>query len=179
MVVVMLMIVGLVAAMASGGSSASAVSAPAHPAAAVVGTGHPGQAVRTSDATLFSWTPADGLPTGTWPWGQCTWWIVKQGRSGGDHRIHWSGNADQWFANATAAGFPTEPATSPPQPGWIVVFNHGPGADAEVGHVAVVIAATPTSWTVSESNVLGLGVIDQRTFPWPPPAHPEILGWIP
>jgi hypothetical protein len=50
--------------------------------------------------------------------------------------------------------------------GWAA----GAGYDARDGHVAVVTAVTPTSYTVSEMNYLGEGVVDARTVPWPDPS---------
>lgn len=176
------LVIFIVAAAAGGGSSATAgATTSGVVTGAVVGTGSPSPPVVTSDRPLFSWTPPGGLPTGGYAWGQCTWWMAMEGHSGGDHQVHWSGNAYQWYVTAAAAGYRTEPPSVAPEVGWIAVFNHGPGASREFGHVAVVVAAhgPAGAWTVSEANVLGLGVIDQRTFPWPPPAQPQLLGWIP
>ena len=135
---------------------------------------------------LFSWTPAGGEPDATaWPWGQCTWFVVSEGHLGGDHRVTWSGDAWQWYGAAGAAGLATEPPATTPQPGWIAVFARGHGSDSSAGHVAVVVAVAATTYTVAEANVLGLGLIDERTLPLPSAAsdpsqlQPLMEGWIP
>jgi hypothetical protein len=69
-------------------------------------------------------------------------------------------------ANAAAQGVA---ATPTPSVGSVAVWPAGAGYDARYGHVAVVTAATPTSYTVSEMNYLGEGVVDARTIPWPDP----------
>ena len=136
-------------------------------------------AVRTSLRPLFPWTPAGGLPTAGWPWGQCTWLVVYEGHAAGSHRVTWSGNADSWYANARLHGVATQPSGAAPVPGWIAVFAPGHGSDPELGHVAVVVGVQVTSgtYTMAEANVLGLGVVDLRTLSLDG-TSPLLEGWI-
>jgi hypothetical protein len=138
-----------------------------------------GVAVRTSVTRLFPWTPPGGLPTASWPWGQCTWFVVYEGHAYGNHRVTWGGNADSWYANARSQGIPTEPASSVPEPGWIAVYAPGHGSDPHVGHVAAIVGVQVTSgtYTVAEMNVLGLGVADLRTLRLDG-SNPLLEGWI-
>src|ERR1039458_7144456 len=58
---------------------------------AVGGPVPPGKARALPWRALFDWTPPTGEPVGTsWPWGQCTWFVVTEGHAGGDHQVHWS-----------------------------------------------------------------------------------------
>ena len=137
-------------------------------------------AVRISLAPLFPWTPPGGFPTATWPWGQCTWFVVYQGHAAGSHRVIWGGNADSWYANAQSQGVATEPAGAVPESGWIAVYAPGHGSDPTLGHVAVVVGvqATDGTYTIAEMNVLGLGVVDLRTLRLGG-TNPLLEGWIP
>jgi len=167
-------------------ASCDSSSAQAGAGGNVVGPGPAGAAQETTWSPLFAWTPAAGEPNASgWPWGQCTWFVASEGRAGGDHRVHWSGDAWQWYGDAAAAGYPTEPPTTTPQPGWIAVFARGHGSDTGAGHVGVVVGVTGTTYTIAEAHVLGLGVIDERTLLVPSAAsdpsqlQPLVEGWIP
>jgi surface antigen len=88
-----------------------------------------------------------------YPWGQCTWYVASL------RNVYWSGNAWQWAYTAQAAGR-REGRT--PRVGSIVVFGPGHGY-SEFGHVAYVVGVQgPSSFTVDEANMLGLGIVDQR-----------------
>jgi peptidoglycan hydrolase CwlO-like protein len=77
------------------------------------------------------------------PYGQCTWYVASL------RYVDWSGNADDWFANAQAAGHPTG---STPRPGAIVVWGPGNGYSS-YGHVAYVrYVSGPSDFTVDEDN---------------------------
>ena len=148
------------------GSASAASGAPA--ATAIGGTvAAPlhGALVRTTEA-LLPGVPAGGYPD-RFPYGQCTYWAAL------NHLVTWSGNAGEWLANAAAQGISTAQV---PSTGAIAVWPPGTGYDARYGHVAVVTAVTPTSYTVSEMNHLGEGVVDARTIPWP---DGRVLGFIP
>ena len=106
-----------------------------------------------------------------WPWGQCTWYVALRRAEMGEP-VTWGGDAWEWLANAEAQGKPT---SSVPLPGEIVVYRRGGPYDPRYGHVALVVAVTPTSYTVSEANYYGLGVIDMRSIPWP---DPHVAGFI-
>lgn len=88
-----------------------------------------------------------------YPWGQCTWYVASL------RNVYWSGNAWQWAATARAAG---RPEGMTPRVGSLVVFGPGDGYSG-FGHVAYVVSVQgPSSFTVDEANMLGLGVVDQR-----------------
>ena len=88
-----------------------------------------------------------------YPWGQCTWYVASL------RNVDWSGNAWEWAFTARAAG---HPEGMRPRVGSLVVFGPGRGY-SQFGHVAYVVAVQgPTTFTVDEANMLGLGVVDQR-----------------
>jgi peptidoglycan DL-endopeptidase CwlO len=88
-----------------------------------------------------------------YPWGQCTWYVASL------RNVYWSGNAWEWAYTAAAAG---QPEGMRPRVGSLVVFGPGHGYSG-FGHVAYVVAVQgPTTFTVDEANMLGLGVVDQR-----------------
>ena len=131
-------------------------------AAATVATApHPAPATQ-----LFSWVPAGGFPD-RFPYGQCTWWAAY------NRRVSWDGNAGDWLANAQAQGVPTN---STPSVGAVAVFARGGTYSPLYGHVAVVIAVTATTYTVSEMNFIGWGRVSTRVIAWP---DPQIEGFIP
>ena len=130
-------------------------------AAATIATApHPAPAVR-----LFSWVPARGYPN-HFPYGQCTWWAAY------NRHVTWNGNAGDWLANASAQGFHTQPT---PSVGAIAVYRPGSGY-SQLGHVAVVVAVSSTTYTVSEMNFIAWGEVNTRTTWWP---DPHIQGFIP
>jgi surface antigen len=88
-----------------------------------------------------------------YPWGQCTWYVASL------RNVTWSGDAWVWAYTARAAG---QPEGMRPRVGSLVVFGPGRGY-SQFGHVAYVVSVQgPTSFTVDEANMLGLGVVDQR-----------------
>jgi surface antigen len=117
---------------------------------------------RTAD---FSWVPADGYAN-HFPFGQCTWWAAH------NRLVTWYGNAGDWLVNATAQGVPT---TTLPSVGAIAVFRPG-GTYSHYGHVAIVTAAGPSSYVVSEMNAPEWGKVTTRQIAWP---DPEAAGFIP
>jgi len=129
--------------------------------AALGGIANPGHTVRS-----------ELQPTAAgWPWGQCTWYVAIR-RAQMAEPVTWGGNAWEWLANATAKG---KPETSIPAPGEIVVYRRGGSYDPRYGHVALVIGFGPGSYTVSEANYYGVGVIDARSISWP---DPQVAGFI-
>lgn len=103
----------------------------------------------------------------TWPWGQCTWYVAQH------RQVSWRGNAADWLWNAAAHGIATARA---PTLGAIVVFRRVRPYSTDDGHVALVIAVTPTSYSIAEMNFIGSGRIDVRTIGWPDPA---VQGFVP
>lgn len=86
------------------------------------------------------------------PWGYCTWWVAAK------RYIPWSGNAWQWYGNAKAYGYATGGA---PVPGSIYVSWDNP----YYGHVSYVESVSGNSFTISEMNYRGYGIINTRTVP--------------
>jgi hypothetical protein len=107
-------------------------------------------------APLFAWVPADGFPD-RFPFGQCTWWVAF------NRRVTWGGNARDWLANAGVQGVAI---SATPTVGAIVAYRPG-GLYSAFGHVAVVVAVTATTYTVSEMNAPDWGRVDARTIGWP------------
>ncbi|MGH7881788.1 MAG: CHAP domain-containing protein [Candidatus Dormibacteraceae bacterium] len=124
---------------------------------------------------LFSWVPAGGLPGTRFYQGfeeQCTYYAAYQwpGRNG--EGVSWSSNAADWLNLARGQGYQTSPL---PSVGAIAVWPAMRGY-SPFGHVAIVTKVQPDSYTVSEQNFSGPGIIDQRTIPWPDSAA---AGFIP
>ena len=132
------------------GSAAGAVSAAPHAAPA---------------EPLFPSVPPGGFPN-RFPFGQCTWWAAY------NRYVTWNGNARDWLTNAQAEGVVT---ADRPSLGAIVVYRPG-GAYSPYGHVAIVTAMTPASYSVSEMNAAGWGLVSARVIVWP---DPDVLGFIP
>ena len=116
--------------------------------------------MRPADSpALFAWVPAGGYPD-PFPFGQCTWWVAF------NRRVSWGGDARDWARNAQSQGVPSSPL---PSVGAIAVYRPG-GAYSAFGHVAVVVATSATTYTVSEMNAPDWGRVDVRTIAWPDPA---------
>src|SRR5437867_5640608 len=116
-------------------------------------------------APLFPWVPEGGYAD-AFPLGECTWWAAY------NHPVKWGGNAGDWLTNAARLGAVT---TDAPSVGAVVVYRPG-GAYSELGHVAIVTAVGPDTYTVSEMHAPTLGVVSTRVIRWPDPA---VLGFIP
>lgn len=99
------------------------------------------------------------LGRSAFPWGQCTWWVATQ------LPVTWSGNASSWAWGARAAGWWI---SSSPSVGSIAIYRPGMAGAGWMGHVAVVVAVSRGSYTVSEMNYRGLGVLDYRTVGYVP-----------
>lgn len=108
--------------------------------------------------------PARGFSTGTFPFGQCTWWAAFN-----HNGVTWNGNATDWWANSPANLHMSQPAV-----GSIAVWKAGT-AYGMYGHVAIVTAVQQNSFTVSEMNYRGWGVVDQRVTSFP---DPSLWGFI-
>jgi len=88
---------------------------------------------------------------GRFPWGYCTWYVASK------RPVPWIGNAYQWPDNARAMGYQTGMT---PKPGAIMATW-----ESSLGHVAYVEAVNADgSWTVSEMNFVGFGVVSRRTI---------------
>jgi surface antigen/LysM repeat protein len=97
------------------------------------------------------------------PFGQCTWWVASQ------RNIPWNGNAWEWFGQAEAKGRSTgrSPAVGSIMVTWENRFY---------GHVSLVEAVYGDgSWTVSEMNYQGWGIVDRRRIR---PGSVPLIGFI-
>jgi len=111
-------------------------------------------------ATLAA-APEPGGAHGNFPRGYCTWYVSTR------RNIPWTGNAGAWYAAARALGFPVG---SIPQPGAIMVSR-----ESWIGHVAVVESVDGDTFTISEMNYRGFGVVDQRRVRL---GHIPLIGFI-
>lgn len=85
-----------------------------------------------------------------WPIGQCTFWANAYYHQLTGWWVNWSGNADQWVAGASAAGWNV--STAPHVPSILVLMPGVQGASYAYGHVAVVTSIINSS-TVMTSNM--------------------------
>jgi hypothetical protein len=92
--------------------------------------------------------PQPGGTRGQFPWGWCTWYVSSR------RSIAWSGNAREWYAAARALGFGVG---ATPRVGAIMVSR-----ESGYGHVAYVESVNGNTFTISEMNFHGFGVITQR-----------------
>ena len=90
-------------------------------------------------------------PDTRYPWGQCTWWAATRRADIGKPIP----------GSAASAGYTVDGS---PSAGSVIVFQPGVlGASAGYGHVAMVEEVRGDgSILISESNVLGLGVVSTR-----------------
>ena len=116
-------------------------------------------------ATPFAWVPEGGFPD-RFPFGQCTYWAAY------NHPVTWNGDARDWLLNAQAQGVRTARF---PSVGAVVVYRPG-GLYSEYGHVAIVVAVGPGSYTVSEMNAPRWGEVSTRVLVWP---DQSVQGFIP
>jgi surface antigen len=84
------------------------------------------------------------------PYGYCTWYVASR------RNIPWNGNAWQWYGNGAASG---NGVGRTPVPGAVMVTWESP-----VGHVAYVESVNGNTFTISEMNYRGWGVVSSRTI---------------
>jgi len=84
----------------------------------------------------------------SYSWGQCVWYVATR------RAVPMWGNANQWLANARAAGWATG---NVPRVGAIAWTGKG-----YAGHVAIVEAVNGSQVTVSDMNYAGVGVVTTR-----------------
>lgn len=106
--------------------------------------------------------------------GNCTRWVAEQ--------LSWVpggwGDAAMWFSHAQQQGFQTVGPNAVPPAGSIAVWDSSLPGSGGAGHVAEVISATASSFTVSEENWLGLGKTDVRTITSSSPDFGHLVGFI-
>lgn len=84
------------------------------------------------------------------PWGWCTWYVASR------RHVPWGGNAGTWLYHAKAYG---ANIGKTPKPGAIVVTG-----ESRYGHVGIVENVSGSSFTISEMNYRGFGVVSKRTL---------------
>lgn len=87
----------------------------------------------------------------SFPWGWCTWYVASR------RHVPWGGNAGTWLYHAKAYGANIGRV---PKVGAIMVSG-----ESRYGHVGVVESVGGGSFTISEMNYKGFGVVDKRTIP--------------
>lgn len=101
-------------------------------------------------------------PGNRFPYGYCTWYVYNR------RPVPWLGNAWEWFGQARAYGWATGQT---PRAGAIMVTW-----ESSFGHVAYVESVNSDgSWTVSEMNFRGWGIVDTRTIR---PGGVPLIGFI-
>ncbi len=100
------------------------------------------------------------------PWGQCTWYIAQK------KLIPWSGNANQWLANARNYGYKIG---KNPVKGAVVSLKESGWQARRYGHVAYVEEVREDEIVISEMNYKGKGVYSKRTIPID---SKKIIGYI-
>jgi len=95
-------------------------------------------------------TPTYSGGPNRFPWGYCTWLVAAK------RNIPWNGNAWQWYGNAQSMGYAVG---SVPAPGAVYVSWESP-----VGHVGYVESVNGNTFTISEMNYYGFGVVNTRTI---------------
>lgn len=127
-------------------------------------------------AGRFALPPATG--SDPFPYAQCTWWAYYNDPVPGVH-----GNADQWAAEAAAAGVTVIPASYGPAVGDVVVFAPGGGYSPAYGHVAYVVKVQSSAggsilgYEVSQADVpYGASYGTYADIPWP---DPHVLAFLP
>jgi len=86
----------------------------------------------------------------SFPWGWCTWYVASR------RHVPWGGNAGTWLYHAKAYG---ANIGRTPKPGAIMVSG-----ESRWGHVGIVESVSGGSFTISEMNYKGFGVVDRRTI---------------
>ena len=112
--------------------------------------------------TAFEWTVPSAIASSaassryvSFPPGYCTNYASRAFHSGPSIKasyVPWSGNAKEWLANASAAGWRTTTSKTGAQIGAVIVWSGG-----SFGHVGVVVDMNKTStgeieYTINEMN---------------------------
>ncbi len=98
-------------------------------------------------------------PKDAYEYGNCTYWAALQRINAGDPIPNSWGNANTWAERARKMNYLVDHS---PAEGSIMQTSAG-----ELGHVAYVTAVDPItgSWTISEMNVVGWDIVDNKTLP--------------
>ncbi|WP_206911561.1 hypothetical protein IGL98_000492 [Enterococcus sp. DIV0840] len=101
--------------------------------------------------------------SGSYPVGQCTWYVYNRFAQLGQRIDDYMGNGGDWGSKALSLGYKV---SNTPTVGSAISFRPGvAGADATYGHVAFVEAVKSDGILISEQNVVGLKVLSYRVIP--------------
>ncbi|WP_313509642.1 glucosaminidase domain-containing protein [Enterococcus sp.] len=100
--------------------------------------------------------------SGSYPIGQCTWYVFNRVAQLGGRVDDYMGNGGDWGATGRRLGYHV---TQTPRVGTVISFSHGvAGSDPRYGHVAFVEAVGPNGILISEGNVYGKDTISYRVI---------------
>lgn len=100
------------------------------------------------------------FPGDLYAWGNCTWWVSIRRSQINDPIPNTWGNAATWASRASEDGYVVDHT---PSFGAIMQISN---VDGGLGHVAFVESVDPDgNWHISEMNVLGLDVVDDKANP--------------
>ena len=118
-------------------------------------TAKPDATVSESKGALYT---GPLLQADTYAYGNCTYWVFLRRRQINELIPNTWGNANTWASRAAKGGYIVN---NSPSPGAIMQTTAG-----EFGHVAFVEdMASNGNWTISEMNVDGWDIVDDRTLP--------------
>ncbi|MDT2704883.1 glucosaminidase domain-containing protein [Enterococcus dispar] len=101
--------------------------------------------------------------SGSYPVGQCTWYVYNRITQLGGHVDNFMGNGGEWGQKGSRLGYKT---TAVPKVGYAVSFHPGiAGSSSAYGHVAFVEAVGPDGILVSEGNVVSPSTVSYRIIP--------------
>jgi surface antigen len=103
---------------------------------------------------------ATSYPGDLYDWGNCTWWVsIRRSQTGQPIPNTW-GNAATWAVRAAADGYLVD--QTPTQGSIMQIAN----VDGGLGHVAYVESVDADgTWHISEMNVKGLDIVDDKALP--------------
>ncbi|MGX7133503.1 glucosaminidase domain-containing protein [Enterococcus songbeiensis] len=113
--------------------------------------------------TFPDYNGRDYNTSGSYPVGQCTWYVFNRITQLGGRVDDFMGNGGEWGQKGARLGYQT---TQTPTVGYAVSFHPGiAGSSSLYGHVAFVEAVGPDGILVSEGNVVGPTTISYRVIP--------------
>lgn len=131
-------------------------------------SGAPVQAVPAeykSKVKLLPYNGVDYNSSGSYPFGQCTWYVFNRIQQLGKSVDDYMGNGGEWGYKGSALGYRT---SKTPQVGWAMSIPGGvAGSSPAYGHVAFVeVVNSDGSVLVSECNVInpGSGTVSYRVL---------------
>jgi len=103
---------------------------------------------------------ATSYPGDYYAWGNCTWWAAMRRAQIGESIPNSWGNAATWAYYAQKDGYLVDHTPTYGAIMQISTVDHG------LGHVAFVESVDPDgTWHISEMNVEGLDIVDDKAMP--------------